>query len=48
VYIEAGFILYLCILSVCDSLADGKMRKVREGDRCECKDGWTGINCNSK
>lgn len=31
----------------CDSLADSDHRKLREdGKECECKDGWTGINCN--
>ena len=31
----------------CDSLADGDKRRLREeGKHCECKDGWTGINCN--
>jgi hypothetical protein len=31
---------------VCGSLADGKDRPMRQGDYCECEDGWTGINCN--
>ncbi len=31
---------------VCGSLADGTDRPMRQGDYCECKDGWTGINCN--
>lgn len=31
---------------VCGSLADGENRPVREGDKCDCEDGWTGINCN--
>lgn len=31
----------------CDSLADGDKRRLREaGQKCECKDGWGGINCN--
>lgn len=35
-----------CLKPVCGSLADGKQRFPREGDDCECKDGWTGLNCN--
>jgi hypothetical protein len=31
----------------CDSLADGDKRRLRkDGENCECKDGWGGINCN--
>jgi len=32
----------------CDSLADGPNRHTRPNDqqRCECKPGWSGINCN--
>ncbi|KAF7789625.1 hypothetical protein EIP86_000571 [Pleurotus ostreatoroseus] len=31
----------------CDSLADGEKRRQREeGKKCECKDGWGGVNCN--
>lgn len=33
-------------LSVCGSLAKGDNRPVREGAKCDCEDGWTGINCN--
>jgi len=33
---------------VCGSLADGKQRLPREGEDCQCKDGWTGLNCNRK
>ena len=33
----------------CDSLADGKHRRLREeGKSCECKDDWGGINCNGR
>lgn len=35
-----------CSQPLCGSLADGKDRLPREGDRCQCKDGWAGINCN--
>jgi hypothetical protein len=31
---------------VCGSLADGENRGIRQDDYCECKEGWTGINCN--
>ncbi|KAB5594904.1 ATP-dependent permease [Ceratobasidium theobromae] len=32
---------------LCGSLADGKERHPRpEGEQCQCKEGWTGINCN--
>lgn len=32
---------------VCGSLAKGnEHRQIREGDRCECDEGWGGINCN--
>jgi ATP-binding cassette subfamily G (WHITE) protein 2 len=32
---------------VCGSLADDdRDRPMRQGDYCECKEGWTGINCN--
>ncbi|KAJ8295972.1 ABC transporter G family member [Rhodotorula toruloides] len=35
-----------CSKPLCGSLADGSERYPREGDTCECKDGWGGINCN--
>lgn len=35
-----------CSLPLCGSLADGKDRLPREGDECQCKEGWEGINCN--
>lgn len=35
-----------CAEPLCGSLADGKNRSPRQGDRCECKDGWEGVNCN--
>ena len=40
--------LSFCVIYflVCNSLAEGDKRKIREGDRCECTPGWTGINCN--
>ncbi|KAG0243696.1 hypothetical protein BGW41_001569 [Actinomortierella wolfii] len=31
---------------VCGGLSDGKDRPQREGKSCQCKEGWTGINCN--
>lgn len=31
---------------VCGSLARGKDRPMRNGGKCECDEGWTGINCN--
>jgi hypothetical protein len=35
--------------SVCGSLADGDERYPRpEGELCECKPGWGGINCNGQ
>ncbi|KAK9712006.1 FAD-dependent urate hydroxylase [Basidiobolus ranarum] len=35
-----------CSKPVCNSLADGKDRKTRQGKECQCSDGWSGINCN--
>ncbi|BGP38555.1 FAD-dependent urate hydroxylase [Rhodotorula kratochvilovae] len=35
-----------CSKPLCGSLADGSERYPREGDTCDCKDGWGGINCN--
>lgn len=35
-----------CSDPACGSLADGKDRSPRQGDKCECSEGWTGINCN--
>ncbi|KAJ9605043.1 FAD-dependent urate hydroxylase [Cladophialophora chaetospira] len=35
-----------CADPLCGSLADGKNRSPRKGDKCECKDGWEGVNCN--
>ncbi|KAK3674963.1 FAD-dependent urate hydroxylase [Recurvomyces mirabilis] len=35
-----------CSAPLCGSLADGKDRAPREGEKCECNEGWEGINCN--
>ncbi|KAH8682662.1 hypothetical protein BX600DRAFT_376044 [Xylariales sp. PMI_506] len=35
-----------CIEPTCGSLARGRDRPMRQGDTCECDEGWTGINCN--
>ncbi|OAL27244.1 hypothetical protein AYO20_09842 [Fonsecaea nubica] len=35
-----------CAEPLCGSLVDGKNRSPRRGDKCDCRDGWEGINCN--
>ncbi|GAA6014458.1 hypothetical protein JCM8202_001541 [Rhodotorula sphaerocarpa] len=35
-----------CSKPLCGSLADGHERYPRQGDDCECHEGWSGINCN--
>ncbi|KAM3084061.1 FAD-dependent urate hydroxylase [Clarireedia jacksonii] len=35
-----------CLQPVCGSLANGLDRPMRNGDSCDCEEGWTGINCN--
>ncbi|KAL8941142.1 MAG: hypothetical protein Q9216_002407 [Gyalolechia sp. 2 TL-2023] len=42
----AGFGSDDCSKPLCGSLAQGKDRPMREGDHCDCEDGWGGINCN--
>jgi len=42
----AGFGGDDCLVPVCGALADGPRRYPREGNRCSCSDGWSGINCN--
>ncbi|KAL9602417.1 MAG: hypothetical protein Q9219_001841 [cf. Caloplaca sp. 3 TL-2023] len=42
----AGFGSDDCSKPLCGSLAQGKDRPMREGDECNCEDGWGGINCN--
>ncbi|CAO3671301.1 unnamed protein product [Umbelopsis vinacea] len=35
-----------CKQPLCGALSDGRERDPRQGDHCECPDGWEGINCN--
>ncbi|KAI5476299.1 ABC transporter [Pseudohyphozyma bogoriensis] len=42
----AGFGGEDCSKPLCGSLADGQDRYPREGDTCECEEGWGGLNCN--
>ncbi|KAL8988792.1 MAG: hypothetical protein Q9177_002186 [Variospora cf. flavescens] len=42
----AGFGSDDCSKPLCGSLAQGKDRPMREGDGCNCAEGWGGINCN--
>ncbi|KAL9010448.1 MAG: hypothetical protein Q9173_004617 [Seirophora scorigena] len=42
----AGFGSDDCSKPLCGSLAQGKDRPMREGDACDCAEGWGGINCN--
>ncbi|KAK4942242.1 FAD-dependent urate hydroxylase [Elasticomyces elasticus] len=35
-----------CAEPLCGSLADGKNRSPRKEDKCDCKEGWEGVNCN--
>lgn len=35
-----------CSEPLCGSLADGKDRLPRQGQYCDCGEGWEGINCN--
>ncbi|KAF9930860.1 hypothetical protein FBU30_011149 [Linnemannia zychae] len=42
-----GFAGDNCSVPVCGALSDGRDRPQREeGEKCKCKDGWTGIDCN--
>ncbi|WWC67467.1 uncharacterized protein I206_101375 [Kwoniella pini CBS 10737] len=44
---EPGFGGQDCLTPLCGALSDGDERYPRpEGELCECKDGWGGINCN--
>lgn len=36
-----------CSEPLCGSLADGRNRLPRQGDTCNCREGWEGINCNT-
>ncbi|KAL8934080.1 MAG: hypothetical protein Q9211_005416 [Gyalolechia sp. 1 TL-2023] len=42
----AGFGSDDCSEPLCGSLALGKDRPMRQGDECDCGEGWGGINCN--
>ncbi|KAF1737461.1 ABC transporter G family member [Beauveria bassiana] len=42
----AGFGGDDCLKPLCGSLARGRDRPMRSGDRCECDEGWGGVNCN--
>lgn len=42
----AGFGGDDCSEPLCGALSDGPNRPRREGDTCDCSDGWSGINCN--
>lgn len=35
-----------CSEPLCGSLADGQNRPSRRGGSCDCRSGWSGINCN--
>ncbi|PWN48384.1 hypothetical protein IE53DRAFT_200044 [Violaceomyces palustris] len=35
-----------CLSPLCGSPADGIKRHPREGDDCQCSEGWSGLNCN--
>lgn len=35
-----------CLSPLCGSPLKGQQRYPREGDECECDDGWGGLNCN--
>ncbi|KAI9318514.1 hypothetical protein BX666DRAFT_1855871 [Dichotomocladium elegans] len=35
-----------CKQPLCGALSEGRNREPREGDHCDCFEGWEGINCN--
>ncbi|KAI7861733.1 hypothetical protein BDF14DRAFT_1864871 [Spinellus fusiger] len=35
-----------CRQPLCGALSDGRHRSPRQGDHCDCPEGWEGINCN--
>nr|XP_019047681.1 ATP-dependent permease [Kwoniella bestiolae CBS 10118]OCF26611.1 ATP-dependent permease [Kwoniella bestiolae CBS 10118] len=44
---EPGFGGQDCLTPLCGALSDGDERYPRpDGELCDCKDGWGGINCN--